>query len=452
MSILVLTTEPLPLPGCPTTGAGMRAWVLTFGLRSRGIDAEVAFAADALRGREVDLSLVPGVHRFERGELKEFLAERQPDAIVMQHWGLMRWMPKTKVPLAIDLAGPHLLERALWGSRKPEDDLREKIEALARTDFVVCSGAYQRHYFLPFLFQAGFKPDAGLCPVIPFSVSPDPPEPDPERDLSAFLFSGFFLPWQDSSKTLEWALDVMERKGKGRLVVAGGPHPSGDVSGGRFDALLEKMEGHPRVERHGVLPFEEFLALSRRCGAALDLMARNPERELAYPTRSVVLMWAGLPIIHNDFDELAEPVRRAKAGWTLDPEDEEGFKRTFERLVGHSEDVARRSENARKFVQKNLAWDRTIGPLADWCRNPTAREEKRAPLVAVASAGKQAPAPSRQPAPRHAPAEPPRAARPNALQQALAPLALLVAVPIGIVLFAFFGIVEALRALAGGRR
>ena len=35
--ILILTTEPLPLPGMAATGAGLRAWGLAFGLRSAGM-------------------------------------------------------------------------------------------------------------------------------------------------------------------------------------------------------------------------------------------------------------------------------------------------------------------------------------------------------------------------------------------------------------------------------
>jgi len=449
--VLVLTTEPLPLPGCPTTGAGMRAWGLTFGLRSAGIDAQVAFAADSVRGRDVDPSLVPGVHLFNRNELGSLIEDVVPDAIVVQHWGLMRWIPEVRVPLAIDLAGPHLLERRLWGSRNPAGDLAEKIESLARADHVVCSGAFQRHYFLPFLFQAGFDATANLCPVIPFSVAPELPEPDPERDLARFVYSGFFLPWQDPSKPLRWALEVMEQRDKGTLVVVGGPHPSGDNSGGKFDALIEMIDQHERVERHGVMPFDQLLQLYRGCGAALDLMASNPERELAFPTRSVVLMGAGLPLLHNNFDELAEPVRRAKAGWTLDPEDESGFKRVFDRIVSHTEDIARRSENARDLVQKNYTWDKTIGPLADWCAEPVARKDKRAPLVSVPDRGEKKPGASVSRAKSETSAQPPAHDSRNPLAQVLTPVALVVAIPVGVVLFAFFGLVELLRILIRGR-
>lgn len=453
--ILLLTTEPLPLPGLPTTGAGLRAWGLGFGLKSAGLtNVTMAFAADAVRGREVDTSAIPFVKVFERSRLREFIDAEAPDAVVLQHWGLANSLPPLKCPLAIDLAGPHLLERRLWGSKDPDGDLREKLAALARADYVVCSGEFQRHYFLPFLFQAGFDPLPNLCPVIPFSVSPDIPSPSPSRDTSRFLFSGFFLPWQDPKATIEWTLEALTAREKGKLVVVGGPHPSGDVSGGGHDALAKLVDAHPRVERHGIMPFERLLGLMLGCGAAIDLMPRNPERELAFPTRTVVFLWAGLPVIHNDYDELAEPIARAKAGWTLDPADKAGFQRLIERLAGHGEDVIKRGEKAQELVRANYTWDRTIEPLAAWCARPALRSGKRAPVVPSASIERPAPA---ERAPRRAertvttvvvPAE-----QPNRIQQLLAPLAFLAAIPLGAALFLVFGLAEILkRALSGGNR
>src|SRR5690606_15352818 len=80
MKLLVLTSEPVPLPGLPATGAGLRAWGLTFGLRAAGFpDTTLGFAADSVRGRELAPSPVPGVSTFERGRLAEFIAAEQPD-------------------------------------------------------------------------------------------------------------------------------------------------------------------------------------------------------------------------------------------------------------------------------------------------------------------------------------------------------------------------------------
>lgn len=447
--ILILTTEPLPLPGLPTTGAGLRAWSLGFGLRAAGLqNVQMAFAADSVRGKAIDTSAVPGVLTFERSRLDEFVEAQAPDAIVFQHWGFLNELKKDHgCPIAIDLAGPHLLERQLWSSPTPEEDLREKLTALSRADFVVSGGKFQRHYFLPFLVQAGHDPRQTLCPVIPFSLSPDLPEPAAARDCQTFFFGGMFLPWQDPEATLRTVVEALEEQERGKLLFIGGPHPAGDVSGGKFDELQDFLKQSDRVEMQNVMPFDEMLARLRHCGTAIDMMPRNAERELAFPTRTVTYMWAGLPVIHNTYDELAEPIERGKAGWTFDTTDQKSVKKLIVRLLGHREDVKRRSKNAQALVRKHYTWDKTITPLAEWCRDPKPREGKRAPVFASAELSK----PPRKKRERIAYAPPPAVTDTARGPWYLSPLVFLLALPISAVLVFLFGLAEIVRLAMGSK-
>ncbi|MCX8038115.1 MAG: glycosyltransferase family 4 protein [Candidatus Sumerlaeia bacterium] len=372
MRILILTTEPLPLPGKITTGAGLRAWGLARGLESAGFPSvELAMPEEAAAG-----GIEGRVHCFSRPLLTEFVRERSPDVLVLQHWGLMRHLGEVEMPIAIDLAGPHLLERRFWGSRSPEGDLAEKIEALRRADFVTCSGRSQRLYFLPFLGMAGFDVgDPDLCPVIPFSADPQLPA-SRERDPTCFVYGGMFLPWQDPSRALTTLLDVLASTAHGRLRFFGGAHPTVDVSGGKFGAILERLSGDPRVEMNGLVPFEQLVEAYCRAGVALDLMERNAERELAFPTRTVIYLWCGLPVIHGDYDDLAPLIARYEAGWILSPDDQAGLRATIASILSEPARAAERGDNARRLVAENLTWDKTIAPLAAWCRNPHRRENK----------------------------------------------------------------------------
>ncbi|MGF1573126.1 MAG: hypothetical protein ACFCU1_08645 [Sumerlaeia bacterium] len=376
MTILVLTTEPPPLPGFATTGAGLRAWGLTFGLRASGLEHVVlGYAADSTRGTKPQ-STVLGVESFERGRLAEFIEKQNPSAVVLQHWGLGSVLPKLNCPLAIDLAGPHLLERALWGSGNQQQDRQEKIQTLSRADYVVCSGQFQRHYFLPYLLEAGFQVRPELCPVIPFSVSPSLPPQPKDRDLGSFIQSGFFLPWQNPTNPLRWTLAMLEEKEKGRLRIIGGAHPSGDVSKGQYDELLGELEKHDRVSLENVLPFDELVGVLTKSGVALDLFPRNLERELAFPTRTIVYLWAGLPVIHNHYDELAPIIEASKCGWTVDPDDQEGLNKILRRIISHPTDLLKRGEAARELVREQFTWDKTTKPLAQWCKAPAYRKDK----------------------------------------------------------------------------
>ncbi len=452
--VLVLTTDPVPLANFPSSGAGLRAWGLKEGLKSTGkFDVSLAFAADAIRGNEDSIQLPAGVETFERKDLSEYIRKQSPDILVFQHWSLLKeCKEEIECPVAIDLTGPHLLERRLWNSSDPTGDIREKISALSRADYVVCSGKFQRHYFLPYLFQAGFTPDKPLCPVIPFSVSPELPPIPADRDFSTFVYAGMFLPWQNPSLVLNCLIDMLEEKGKGRLVFMGGPHPSGDVSQGRFDALMERLSGSKCVEVHGLLPFEEFVKKIRRCGGAIDLMRRNSERELAFPTRTITYLWAGLPVIHNNFDELAPLITEANAGWALHPEDEKEIRKRLKRLLAHQEDLSRRSENAQQLVTKHFTWDKTIAPLADWCEKPERRE--RSVSISLAESTK-AEAPKDRTRKRGRPANRKKETQEIAATAPLtdesrgpwylSPVVFILALPICAVLLLLFGLAELMR-------
>lgn len=381
--VLVITTEPLPLAGWPTTGAGLRAWGLAEALRARGHEVTLLMPEDALAGftppkgsRAPTVQLPPEVATFGRDRLGLEPRLSECDVILLQHWGLARDLGEVSVPLALDLAGPHLLERRLWGSAAPEADLGEKLDALRRADFVVASGRRQRLYFLPYLAMAGWDvASAQPCiPVIPFSLG-TAADPAPVR-ADRFIFGGFFLPWQDPSRALEIAIEEMDAAGRGELVFIGGPHPRLDVSLGRFDELVKRMADHPRVKHFGPMSYDDYLELLAEGGVALDLMARNAERELAFTTRTVRYMASGLPVIHDDYSELGAMIARTGAGWTLDPDDESGLRGLMRGLLEGRIDPSQRALGALGLVHEELDPDKTIEPLDEFCRSPRDRREK----------------------------------------------------------------------------
>lgn len=377
MKILVLTTEPLPLEGLVTTGAGLRAWGLARGLEAAGLTVEIAMPDDHLAAVGPERRAHLEEYCFSRPRLGEFVRRRSPDVIVMQHWGLVRELGPVECPLAIDLAGPHLLERRFWGSRSPDKDRAEKIEALRRADFVTCSGRIQRLYFLPYLDLAGFDTaDPGLCPVIPFSADPNPPPESEQREATCFVYGGIFLPWQDPERALTTLLDTFDALGCGRLRFYGGPHPTVDVSQGRFDRLVERLQSHRAVEMHGLLGFDSLVADYCRAGVALDVMERNAERELAFPTRTIIYLWCGLAVIHSDYTELAPLIERYDAGWVVAPDDTGRLRAIVQWILRQPDIVREKGRNARRLVAERFTWDKTIEPLAAWCHQPAVRDHK----------------------------------------------------------------------------
>jgi hypothetical protein len=190
------------------------------------------------------------------------------------------------------------------------------------------------------------------------------------------VYGGAFLAWQDPTAALTWLLEEMDALGCGKLLFYGGAHPVIDASGGRFAQLAKTLEAHPRVEMRGWKPFEQLLQEYRSEGdVALDLMERNPERELAFTTRTMIYMHCGLPVIYNDYSELSDIIRQADAGWTLNPSDESGFRELIRALLKRELPLDDFRPRAMR-LSAMYDWTTTAGPLAEFCRAPTVRPGK----------------------------------------------------------------------------
>jgi glycosyltransferase involved in cell wall biosynthesis len=162
-----------------------------------------------------------------------------------------------------------------------------------------------------------------------------------------------------------------------------------DASGGRFAELTTALRNHPRVIVRGLVAFDDLIAAYRGASVALDLMARNPERELAFTTRTMIYLYCGLPVIHNNYSEVGRLVRERGCGWALDPDDEIGFRRAVRSVL----DASAPLESLRRAAlatASDYSWDKTIGPLADFCANPRQREGRLAIALAAEARRREA--------------------------------------------------------------
>jgi hypothetical protein len=264
-----------------------------------------------------------------------------------------------------------------------EELRRRKIAALHRADFFTCAGEKQRHYFFPWLMMAGFDLCERVIESIPVSLSPELPEHRSQGELS-FVYGGLFLPWQDPELGLRTLVDELESHQQGRLKFFGGKHPVVAVPTGKFDQLRAHLLQSPRVQMQPMIPREQLLREYCQAHAAFDLMQRNAERELAFTTRTVEYLWCGLPVIYNNYAELADYIRTYKAGWALDPQDPRALQEVLNDILTSPDSLAERSRDAQRLVRDCFTWEKTIEPLDVFCRNPLKRE-KGHPLLAETS-------------------------------------------------------------------
>lgn len=371
--VLVISSDILPLPGLPTTGAGLRAWGIGQGLAARGHTVVYSMPATALEGRQIADETICE-YAWTGPSLSRIIRLADPDVVIACNWPVAANLHDCPVPLVLDQHGPHLLERQYQAAfRGFEENARAKRLALSKADYFSCAGDLQRLYFLPWLMQAGFQFDDGRVCSIPISLSPDLPLHDFSNEVT-FVYGGVFLPWQDPRAGLQEVLTQLQQRDQGCLKFFGGKHPVYPVDTGLFEELRTHLEHHPRVQVQPMVARDELIETYRHAHVAIDLMARNPERELAFTTRTVEYLWCGLPVIYSDYAELSRYIREYRAGWTIDPNDGAALHAAVSEVFEQPDRVREYSRNAQRLVRERLTWDRTIKPLDAICRAPTRRE------------------------------------------------------------------------------
>jgi len=369
--VLVFSPDLLPFEGLPTVGSGLRAWGLGQGLRARG--HEVVFSMpqlglDAVNDRYRIPADAAGL-AWQPFAMHEVVERVRPDLVLVCGWPIIEGLAQARrrsVPVVLDQHGPHMLERGYQNGELEPKDVEQKLRALRAADYFSCAGERQLPYFRDWLRRAGWSEDecAERSFAIRFSLSPEQPPRSPSASAGpTFVYGGVWLPWQDPTNGLTALVEQLDRRRSGSLRLFGGKHPWLDIPGGVFSGLVDRLERSDRVVHVGQVEHAELIRRYTSAHVAIDLMARNPERELAVTSRTVEYLWCGLPVIYNDYSELSELIAEYDAGWTVDPENVEAIHAVLDEIFESPEVVERKSENAQALVRDLLAWDATVLPL-----------------------------------------------------------------------------------------
>jgi hypothetical protein len=312
--------------------------------------------------------------------MHEVVERTEPDAVLVCGWAISESLaqdPFLEVPVVLDQHGPHMLERHYQRVGQLEHNSEQKQRALKAADFFSCAGEHQLEYFQDWLKQAGWSDEerAERSTAMLFSLSPDPPERQSADELT-FVYGGVWLPWQDPSAGLLALLEQLNRRDRGVLRLFGGKHPWIKIDGGVFERLVAELEASPRVVHEGQVDHAELVRHYTKAHVAIDLMERNPERELAFTSRTVEFLWCGLPVLYNNYSELSDLIRDYDAGWTVDPEQPDQINAALNEIFEAPEVVARKSENAQRLVRERLTWDRSTGWLDHVIRTASPREHR----------------------------------------------------------------------------
>jgi hypothetical protein len=352
------------------SGNSVRADALARGLAAHGIDVVHAYPA-GLRAAAGRAQLPPRTRAtpFDGpAELYRLIARVGPAAILVGFWELLESLPGgLDVPVVADLLAPRMLETRFEEGRSVTIETLRLLSALRRADRFLCGTERQRHFLLPWLLVAGFACE----PEVPIDVVPLAGPAGQRRRRG----DG---PWQVVSAGVDWPW----RRGERYLAAAGRwaaretvPARLVRVTGGYVYRSPADADAAPpdrslpgRSVRLPLLAYGAMESLLRRSHVGLELSERNLEREYSASFRSLEFLRAGMPIVLNDYLELAGPVDAERAGWVVSSPRE--LPALLRSIVRDRRGWEARSAAALELARARFHPRRTVAPLVRFLRQP----------------------------------------------------------------------------------
>ncbi len=367
--ILIVTSQALPQDDRPATGGGLRAYALGEALKGQGHTVSYSIPRNCCEPGE-DLSAL--AHSIK--DVDTIIEKAQPDIVLFCNWGLAVEALECELPTVIDMNGPLILENYYRKRGRILEDSLAKIEAVSKADYLIAGSQGQKNYLTSWCLLAGFKPENIAIGIVPFSLSPDRPI-NTVSNSTEFILAGYNWPWLEGSEYLQTICDELEKQERGILHVYSAASPYVDIfeteNSSKDDHGKLQSQKEMRLVHHEPVSFQQLSKKLSGATIAIDLWKRNPERELAIPSRVVSYLWAGLPVITSNYGELSSLIQQYNAGWIIEDDNLEQLRQVVDEILTMpAEDLDTIKENAHRAFLENFCWGDTIGPLDRFCRNP----------------------------------------------------------------------------------
>jgi hypothetical protein len=374
--VTVVADDVLPRKDEPARAAGLRAWAIGEGLRANGLAVRYAVRTHWWpAGRPL-----PPPRQIERywsgpAELDQAIEAFDPEILVNCSYPSVLTRLAAERIVVQDVNGPRLLEGAFRDPASLERSAWREVTAYVAADYFVCGGERQLTFYYPWLALSGFDlTDSTRYGVVRIGLTGTPPAR--AAVAGRLLSAAACLPWTDPRRGWRVAVEEAEKAGGTMRLLFSDEGGEGRASFLAKDvARLREARG---CEVRPAVPWGAFVVEMTAATAAVDVMERNSERELAVPTRTLAYLWAGLPPILSDFGDLGEIVARFDAGWVVPSFDEEAMRNAIREALGNADVVARKSANARRLHETLLRPEIGTRGLASICRAGTRRPGKRA--------------------------------------------------------------------------
>lgn len=289
-------------------------------------------------------------------------------------------------------AAPEARRRA-WGQR---------MTALARQvligDFYLCASERQRDWWLGLLEAGGrlnpanFDADPSLrklVDVVPYGL-PSTPLPPPRPVLKGvwpglgegdrlLLWGGGLWPWLDPLTAIRAVGRIHATRPEVKLLFPGTRHPNPAMAGmpnrtEEAQALAQELGLVDRAVFFGDwLPYADWPHVLQECDVALSLHYDTVETRLAFRSRVLETIWAGLPTVASGGDATGDLLARYGLGLLVPDQDPDAVADAIVRLLDEP-----RQARAAAFAaaRQALSWEKAAAPLVAYCRNPQLAADK----------------------------------------------------------------------------
>ena len=400
--VLFLTHEPLTEA---IAGPGIRVWELAHVLARQQPVTIGTPNQSPVRSEHVDIQC------FRRGAFPRLLETHD---IVIAFGFLLRQHPviaRRAAFLVMDIYDPFLLENLHMheglGVRERlvvhQYDLDAVLEQLARADFFLCASERQRDYWLGALSMANrinpftYQRDPALrrlIDVVSFGVPTDPPRPTRGaikdvvpgigRDDVVVLWGGGIWNWFDPLTAIRAVHALRAQRPAVKLYFMGlhqaNPQNPEMVMAQRALALARELGALDKQVffRDGWVPYAERVNYLGDADIGISLHNEHVETRLAYRTRILDYLWAGLPVVATGGDVLSDEISANGAGLAVP---EGGLDAVVEALRGLAADPDRRAKmRARSRALADVhTWERAAEPLLAYCRDPWVAPDSEMP-------------------------------------------------------------------------
>jgi glycosyltransferase involved in cell wall biosynthesis len=329
-------------------------------------------------------------------------------------WEYCPALAVTNVPVVLDCYNPFLAETLILNPDHARHQMGAVNRAYLNADFLICASERQRDWLLGALEALGrlnpltYAHDPSLrrlVDLVPYGLPTEPPRkrrmvargvwPGLGEADEIVLWGGGLWPWLDPFTAIRAVAELRATHPRLRLIFPGTQHPNPAMAGmithvasaRSLAAELGLLDSH--VFFGDWIPYADWPDVLLESDVALTLHGPETlENHLAFRSRVLEYVWAGLPILATRGDTTAQIVEQYNLGRVLSAGDVDGLIQGMRHVLSQPRAAwEKHFEEARAA----LSWERALQPLLAFCHRPqhaADRATDRSPVEHPLCAGK----------------------------------------------------------------